>query len=68
MARLVADSRPVVICAHRENLPILLDAACAALRARSPAGKPLRKGEFAVLHRAAGTLVAFERYDPDGDC
>lgn len=67
MARLVADSRPVVVCAHRENLPILLDAACAALQARSPAGKPLRKGEFAVLHRAAGTLVAYERYGPDGD-
>ena len=98
MARLAADSRPVVVCAHRENLPALLAAAYSALGAASPpgksspsepaggkpsvgkprgrqarrraspsAGKPLRKGEFAVLHRAAGKLVAFERYHPDGD-
>ena len=102
MARLAADSRPVVVCAHRENLPALLAAAYSALGAASPPGKsspsepaggkpsvgkpaagkpaagkppsgkppigkPLRKGEFAVLHRAAGKLVAFERYHPDGD-
>jgi 8-oxo-(d)GTP phosphatase len=106
MARLAADSRPVVVCAHRENLPALLAAAYSALGA-SPAGKfrpgkpslgkpslgkpppekplpgkplpgkplpgkpppdkPLHKGEFAVLHRAAGKLVALERYHPDGD-
>ena len=67
MARLAADSQPVVVCAHRENLPALFDAACAALGARRKPGKPLRKGEFAVLHRAAGKLVAVERYQPDAD-
>jgi 8-oxo-dGTP pyrophosphatase MutT (NUDIX family)/phosphohistidine phosphatase SixA len=87
MARLAADSRPVVVCAHRENLPALLAAAYSALGAASPPGnttsgkplpgkplpgkpslgKPLHKGEFAVLHRAAGRLVALERYHPDGD-
>jgi 8-oxo-(d)GTP phosphatase len=67
MARLATDTRPVVVCAHRENLPALLAAACAALGAQSPRGKPLRKGEFAVLHRAAGKLAALERYHPDGD-
>jgi 8-oxo-dGTP diphosphatase len=66
MARLAADRRPVVICAHRENMPSLLDAACAALGAQTPAGKPLRKAEFAVLHRADGRLAALERYHPDG--
>ncbi len=67
MARLAADSRPVVVCAHRENLPALLDAACAALGAQMPAVSPLRKAEFAVLHRAGGKLAALERYHPDGN-
>jgi 8-oxo-dGTP pyrophosphatase MutT (NUDIX family) len=67
MARLAADGRPVVVCSHRENLRTLLAAACAVLGAPSPAGKALRKGEFAVLHRAAGTLAALERYQPDED-
>ena len=40
MARLAADSRPVVVCAHRENLPALLAAAYSALGAASPPGKP----------------------------
>jgi 8-oxo-(d)GTP phosphatase len=100
MARLAADSRPVIVCAHRENLPVLLDAACAALggspgggspagsgwaggpggpggsgsrggsggrgRGRGPGGKPLRKGEFLVLHRAEGKLIVAERHHPDG--
>jgi 8-oxo-dGTP diphosphatase len=67
MARLAADSRPVVMCGHRENLPDLLAAACAALGADRPAGRPLRKAEFAVLHRTEGQLAAFERYHPDGN-
>lgn len=66
VARLAADNRPVIVCAHRENLPILLDAACASLGAGSPGGKPLRKGEFAVLHRAQGKLAVAERHHPDG--
>lgn len=67
IGRLAADSRPVVLCAHRENLPALLGAACEALGAQMPAGHPLRKAEFAVLHRADGKLAALERYHPDGD-
>jgi 8-oxo-(d)GTP phosphatase len=66
MARLAADNRPVVVSAHRENLPALLEAACAALGAPTPDIRPLRKGEFYVLHRAGGTLAALERYHPDG--
>ncbi len=65
---LAADSRPVIVCAHRENLPALLDAACATLGAGSPDGKPLRKGEFVVLHRADGKLAVAERHHPDGTC
>jgi 8-oxo-dGTP diphosphatase len=62
---LAATDEPVIICAHRENLPVLLAAACAQLGAQPPVGTPLRKGEFLVLHRAAGRLIAVERYHPD---
>jgi 8-oxo-(d)GTP phosphatase len=65
-AALAAANEPVVICAHRENLPVLLAAACAQLGAQPPTKTPLRKGEFLVLHRAAGELIAAERYHPDG--
>ncbi|HXW43262.1 MAG TPA: NUDIX hydrolase, partial [Streptosporangiaceae bacterium] len=37
-ASAAAGSGPVVICAHRENLPLLLTAACAQLGAKEPAG------------------------------
>ncbi|HUA41921.1 MAG TPA: NUDIX hydrolase [Streptosporangiaceae bacterium] len=66
IAVLAAAEEPVVVCAHRENMPFLLDAACAELGADSPPGKPLRKGEFMVLHRADGKLAAIERYHPGG--
>ena len=66
MARLAADSRPVIVCAHRENLPVLLKAACAALGAGSTGGKAMRKGEFVVLHRAEGELIVAERHHPNG--
>ncbi|MGH3302973.1 MAG: SixA phosphatase family protein, partial [Streptosporangiaceae bacterium] len=65
-AALAAADEPVIICAHRENLPVLLAAACAVLGAQPLAGSPLHKGEFLVLHRAAATLIAAERYHPDG--
>jgi 8-oxo-(d)GTP phosphatase len=64
-ARLAADDQPAVICAHRENLPVLLDAICEQLGAEPPTGPPLRKGGFWVLHRAAGKLAAAERHDCD---
>jgi 8-oxo-dGTP diphosphatase len=68
MAVLAAADEPVVVCAHRENIPFLLDAACAELGADSPPVKPLRKGEFLVLHRAGGKLAAIEQYHPGGSC
>ena len=64
-AALAAADEPIVICAHRENLPVLLAAACAELGTAPPPGKPLRKGEFVVLHRAGGRLVAVEQYHPE---
>jgi 8-oxo-(d)GTP phosphatase len=66
VATLAAAPDPVIICAHRENLPVLLAAAGAELGSGPSAGTPLRKGEFLVLHRAEGRLIATERYHPDG--
>ncbi len=62
VARLADADQPVVICAHRENLASLLDAACAELGADRPRVDPLHKGEFLVLHRADRKLAALERY------
>jgi hypothetical protein len=62
---LVAAGQPVVICLHRENLPLALAAASAVLGAPPPAEPDLElpKGGFWVLHVAAGRLVARERYE-----
>ncbi len=62
ISELVADSRPVVICAHRENLPSLLGWACERLAAQVPHGPDLPKGAFWVLHAGAGRLVSAERH------
>jgi len=62
---LVAAGQPVVACLHRENLPLALAAACSVLDASTPVGfdPSLPKGGFLVLHVAAGTLAALERYE-----
>jgi len=62
---LVAAGQPVVACLHGENLPLALAAACSVLSAPEPADvdPSLPKGAFLVLHVAAGTLVALERYE-----
>jgi 8-oxo-dGTP diphosphatase len=62
VAQLAAADQSVVICAHRENLPMLLDAAYGELGADCPPVDPLRKSEFLVLHRADRKLAALERY------
>lgn len=59
---LAAAGRPVVICAHRENLPSLLGWACERLGAPVPHGPPLPKGAFWVLHVGAGKLVSAEQH------
>jgi 8-oxo-(d)GTP phosphatase len=64
-AAAAADPRPVTICAHRENMHLLLGAACERLGAPVPAGPPMRKGDFWVLHRADGVLAGVERHHPD---
>jgi 8-oxo-dGTP diphosphatase len=72
LSRVVAERRPAVLCLHRENLPDVLAAACAALGAPDavPADPALPKGGFWVAHAsagagsAAGELAALERYEP----
>ena len=64
-AELAMADAPVVTCAHRENLPLLLAAVTARLNARRPRGRPLRKGRFWVLHvTAGGVLAGAERHHP----
>jgi len=61
-AGLAADQRAAVVCVHRENLPMLLAAACARLGSTPPVGGPLVKGGFWVLHVAESALAATERH------
>jgi 8-oxo-dGTP pyrophosphatase MutT (NUDIX family)/phosphohistidine phosphatase SixA len=61
-AALVAEHRAALICAHRENMPLLLAAACARLGASPPSGPPLRKGHFCVLHVGESGLAGVERH------
>ena len=64
-AALATEDAPVAVCAHRENLPLLLAAVCARLDARPPGGRGLRKGRFWVMHVAAGgALAGAERHHP----
>jgi 8-oxo-(d)GTP phosphatase len=64
MAAVIGDGLPAVVCAHRENLPVLLAAACRRLGAAVPDGPALGKGSFWVLQTAAGALAGAERHDP----
>jgi 8-oxo-(d)GTP phosphatase len=64
VAAIIAAGRPAVICAHRENLPVLLAAAWAALGAEPPGGDPLPPAGFWVLHAADGVLAGAEHHHP----
>ena len=66
MARLVADGVPAVVCVHRENVPVLLAAACERLGAAPPADPSLPKGGFWVLQAGDGKLAGLERHDLSG--
>ena len=59
---LVTAGEPVVICAHRENLPAMLRWICESLGAPVPAGPPMRKGAFRALHVAGGRLISAEQH------
>jgi 8-oxo-(d)GTP phosphatase len=62
VSEIVTAGVPAVICAHGENLPVLVTDACAALGAAPPDGLSLPKSGFWVLHLAGGALAASERH------
>jgi len=69
ISRLISEPAPMVVCAHRENLPVLLAGALAALGEEAPGGhgpagdwSPPKSG-FWVLHVTGGTLTALEHHD-----
>jgi 8-oxo-(d)GTP phosphatase len=53
---------PAVICAHRENLSVILEEACAVLGAKAPGSGPLPLGGFWVLHVGWNALVSLEEH------
>jgi 8-oxo-(d)GTP phosphatase len=67
---LIVGRDPAIVCAHRENLPFLLDAALVVTgsgadgnHVAASARRPLPKGGFLVLHLAGETLTGIDRYD-----
>lgn len=61
-AEIVGSQRPVVVCGHRENLPLMLEEACAVLSAKLPDDRPLPLAGFWVLHAAGHALASAERH------
>jgi 8-oxo-(d)GTP phosphatase len=59
---MAASEKPVIVCAHRENLPVLIEGACEQLGTPAWQGPPLSPGDFVVLHVAAGRLVTAEQH------
>jgi hypothetical protein len=71
---LIAGREPAIVCAHRENLPFLMETALAVTGNRAGGNhvpgsvrRPLPKGGFLVLHLSAETLTAIDRYDSLAD-
>jgi 8-oxo-dGTP pyrophosphatase MutT (NUDIX family)/phosphohistidine phosphatase SixA len=62
MAELIAQPSPMVICGHRENLPVLYEQACEMLHAPPDDEWSPPKAGFWVLHIAAGRLSAMEHH------
>jgi 8-oxo-(d)GTP phosphatase len=62
IAGIVTAAKPVVICAHRQNISWLLAEAAAVLGAPVPSGSPLRKGAFWALQVSDGRLASAEHH------
>src|SRR5215831_12575787 len=63
----VAAARPVVICAHRQNLPWLLAQVCAAVGAPVPDGPALPHGAFWVLQVGGRRLASAEQHGAEAE-
>ena len=62
IAEAVRSRRPVIICAHRQNLSWMLAEACELAGAPVPDGPPLRRGAFWVLQLGGGRLMSAEQH------
>ena len=67
IADVVASRRPVIICAHRQNLSWMLAEACEITGAPVPNGPPLQRGAFWVLQFGGGRLVSAEQHQVEAD-
>jgi len=67
IAEAARSRRPVIICAHRQNLAWLLAEACAAVGAPVPDGPPLRRGAFWVLQMAGQRLASAELHQAEAE-
>jgi 8-oxo-(d)GTP phosphatase len=65
IAEAAGSRRPVIICAHRQNLPWLLAQACAAVGAPVPDGPLLHRGAFWVLQMAGRMLASAEQHQAE---
>jgi len=61
IAGIARSERPVVVCGHRENLPLFLEEACAVLGAKLPDDRVLPLAGFWVLQTAGPALVSADR-------
>jgi 8-oxo-dGTP diphosphatase len=62
VAEIVGSQRSAVVCGHRENLPLILEEACAVLGAKLPEDRVLPLAGFWVLHAAGHALASAERH------
>jgi 8-oxo-(d)GTP phosphatase len=62
VAEIVGSQRSAVVCGHRENLPLILEEACAVLGAKVPEDRALPLAGFWVLHAAGHALATAERH------
>jgi 8-oxo-(d)GTP phosphatase len=67
IAAVVRSRRPVVICAHRQNLSWMLAEICEIAGAPVPDGPPLQRSAFWVLQFGGGRLVSAEQHQLEAD-
>ena len=67
IAEIARSRRPVIICAHRQNLSWMLAEACETAGAPVPDGPALRRGAFWVLQFGGGRLMSAEQHQVEAD-
>jgi 8-oxo-(d)GTP phosphatase len=67
IAEAAGSRRPVIICAHRQNLSWMLAEACEKAGAPVPDGPPLQRGAFWVLQFGAARLVSAEQHQVEAE-